>query len=240
MSSCPLKNGCSENWTWEKEHKRPLPSMSCTDYITAALNHATMHLLALRGTKVLNSDAHYWEVQVNRIDDDVPGMLIGVVRGKPLNPNIELESHNDQNDGRWGLKSTGCLSPMSLASGPRTYTQAFPKQTVLGVMLDRTQGTLSYYQDGIPLGVAFTIPNYLDYELFPAVWNITPGTEVNLGKQLRSFYNDKNLQDRCRATIIELISKKTDIDLLNLPTAIKDYLCDGYYEQLVMLSEKDS
>ena len=99
MTTCPLKNSCFENWTWAKEHKRPLPSMSCTDYFTAALNYATMHLLALRGTKVLNSDAHYWEVQVNRIDDDVPGMFIGVVRGKPLNPNIELESHNDQNDG---------------------------------------------------------------------------------------------------------------------------------------------
>ena len=110
----------------------------------------------------------------------------------------------------------------------------------MGVLLDRTQGTLSYYQDGAPLGVALTIPNHRDYELFPAVWNITSGTEVKLGRQLRSFYNDKNLQDRCRETIMGQISEKTDIDLLDLPTAMKDYLCDGYYEQLVVSSEKDA
>ena len=231
MTSYPLKNGCVDKWTWTKDHNAPIFARSCLDYILLTLSQTTPYSLALRGTKALNSDTHYWEVQVNMIDDDVPSMFIGVVRGKPLKPDIELELHDNQIDRRWGLTSSGCLSPSSLASGPGTYAQEFPKQTVIGVLLDRKQGTLSYYQDGVPLGVAFTIPNYLDYELFPSMWYIIQGTEVKLGRQLRSFYNDKNLQDRCRATIIGHVSEKTDIDLLNLPTAIKDYLCDGYYEQ---------
>ena len=231
MTSYPLKNGCVDKWKWTKDHNAPIFSMSCLVNVRLTLNQTTTSWIALRGTKALNSDAHYWEVQVNMIDDDVPRMFIGVVRGKPLKPDIELELHDDQIDRRWGLESTGCLRPMTFSSRSGTYAQVFLKQTVIGVLLDRTQGTLSYYQDGIPLGVAFTIPNYLDYELFPSISYITLGTEVQLGRQLRSFYIDKNLQDRCRATIMEQISEKTDIDLLNLPTAIKDYLCDGYYEQ---------
>ena len=209
MTSYPLKNGCTDNWTWRKDHTAR-PIIYCVNRMPVHVKNETraLHCYTLRGTKVLDSNAHYWEVQHGRIDDD---LYIGVVRGKHLNPDMKLESLN-------------------LIERRRGRSFRDHKQTVIGVLFNRKQGTLSYYQDGVQLGVAMTVPNHLDYELFPAVWNLALVTEVKLGRRLRSFYNYENLQNRCRATIMELILEKADIDLLNLPTVMKDYLRDGYYE----------
>ena len=156
-----------------------------------------------------------------------------VGRGKPLTRDKRLVSRDgqeeDQKIERWGLSTEfGNLYPEDQACVPGTYSHPFRMQTVIGVLLDMKQGTLSYYQDGEPLGVAFTIPNCQDYELFPAVWDINDGTEIKLERQLMSL---NNLQERCRATIVEELTEQIDIDLLNLPTAIKDYLHDGYYDK---------
>ena len=235
MTSCPLENGCLDNWTWTDD---PRPCV-VSDDTTAFCDRVSFVLPSLRprtlrGTKMLNSDAHYWEMKLNRVDIFALNVHVGIVgRGKPLSPDRELASRDrirtqDQKPERWGLSSKGYLYPKHHARVQGTYSQVFPRQTVIGLLLDRREGTLSYYQDGVPLGVAFTIPNYLDYELFPAVWNINTRTYLKIGRRLMSL---NNLQERCRATIVEELSEKTDIDLLNLPTTIKDYLYDGYYEK---------
>ena len=221
MTSYLLKNGCFDSWSWTMDDTAPHQNHFVYEINprSGALETSTYNFHALRGTKVLNSDAHYCEVQVTgdtdrykRITNFLSILHIGVVRGKPLKPDMKLEPLNKNDDRRWGRLLIDY------------------KQVVIGVLLVRTLGTLSYYQDGMPLEMAITVPDHLDYELFPAVWTIFPGTDIMLVRRLRSFYNDNNLQDRCRATIMELISEKTDIDLLNLPTAMKDYLRDGYYE----------
>ena len=218
MNSYPLKNGCTDNWTWTKDRTAPLRIYHVNYINCIALWFARPYRsYAFQGTKVLNCDAHYWEVHVtvNRITAFSPCLYIGVVLGKPLKPDMKLEplKLNDRRRGRYLIEH---------------------KPTVIGVLLDRNQGTLSYYKDGVQEGLAITVPNHLDYELYPAMWDISPFLDIKaikLGRRLRSFYIDNNLQDRCRAIIMGQISEKADIDLLNLPTAIKEYLCDGYYEQ---------
>ena len=161
-------------------------------------------------------------------------VYVGVVGlGKPLTRDKKLVSRDgqeeDQKIERWGLSTElGNLYPEDQACVPGTYSHPFRMQTVIGVLMDRKQGTLSYYQDGGPLGVAFTLPNCQDHMLFPAVWDTNDGNDMKLGRQLMSL---NNLQERCRATIVEELTQKIDIDLLNLPTAIKDYLHDGYYDK---------
>ena len=231
MTCCPFKNGCLDSWTWAHDPEPSVVVCSWDDMFQDDIyGPKSTYPRSFRGTKVLNCDAHYWEINLNTIDDSAPVLYVGVVRGKPLKPDKELDSLDDQEDARWGLSSKGDMFPHYIANKPGPYSQAFPKQTVIGVLLDRKEGpgTLSYYQDGVPLGVAFTVPNYLDYELFPAVWNITIRTDMKLERQLRSL---NNLQERCRATIVQELSENTDIDLLNLPTATKDYLLDGYYDK---------
>ena len=234
MTSCPLENGCLDSWTWTDDPiECPVTRNIDAIFGLASFTPPVLRPRTLRGTKVLSSDAHYWELQLNQINVLPLHEYVGVVgRAIPMTPGRELlprdSQERDQKQQRWGLSSKGDLFPKHHSCAQGTYSQPFPNQTVIGVLLDRKKGTLSYYQDGVPLGVAFTVPNYLGYELFPAVWNITSYTDMQLGKQLRSL---NNLQERCRATIMEEISEKLDIDLLNLPTAMKDYLRDGWCDK---------
>ena len=233
MTSCPLKNGCLDNWTLTDDPS-PVVFDNYVDYMIFFTQQRGVKPRTFRGTKVLTSDAHYWEVNLNKRGFFTRLVYVGVVGlGKPLTRDKKLVSRDgqevDQKIERWGLSTElGDLYPKDQARVRGTYSHPFRMQTAIGVLLDRKQGTLSYYQDGEPLGVAFTIPNCQDYMLFPAVWDINDGTDMKLGRQLMSL---NNLQERCRATIVEELTEKIDIDLLNLPIAIKDYLHEGYYDK---------
>ena len=235
MTSCLLENGCLDSWTWTDDPiDCPVTKNIDAVCLRAAFTPMGLRPRTLRGTKGLNSDAHYWEIKLDVITVLSLIEYVGVVgRTKPMTPGKELVSRDsqerDQKQQRWGLSLSKCdLFPKHDSCVQGTYSQPFHHQSVIGVLLERKKGTLSYYQDGVPLGVAFTVPNYLDYELYPAVWNFTFRTGMHLGKQLRSL---NNLQERCRATIMEEISEKIHIDLLNLPTAMKDYLRDGWCDK---------
>jgi len=47
--------------------------------------------------------------------------------------------------------------------------KAFKEGTVVGVLVDQERGTISYYKDGVDLGIAILSKEICDAQLFPFV-----------------------------------------------------------------------
>ncbi len=97
---------------------------------------------------------------------------------------------------------------------------------MIGILFDWFAGTLTYYKDGICLGIAFTGLQDIHDEIYPVVSSTAAKTEMTLGVTLRGF-ND--LQDRCRTTIMTSLKYDCDIDKLPLPTRLKDFLKEAKF-----------
>lgn len=92
---------------------------------------------------------------------------------------------------------------------------------MIGMFYDGRQGTLTYYKDGLCLGVAFE--GLTSKELYPAVSSTAAKTEMTLGTVRREFVN---LQDRCRAVILDRVRAGGEETLL-LPSPLKRYIVEG-------------
>ena len=68
--------------------------------------------------------------------------------------------------------------------------------------------SLTYYKDGLCLGVAFTGLQEVTEPLFPIVCSTAAKTEMSLGVMKRDF---QSLQDRCRATVLQHLTHEEQI-----------------------------
>lgn len=123
----------------------------------------------------------------------------------------------------WGLSHKGLLW-----HGGRWYHYTKPfrenEATTIGILFDGISGTLTYYKDGVCLGIAFRDLDKIREPLYPIICSTAAKTEMTLINMKRDFVN---LQDRCRASIIKRIRKKSDLDKLKVPPRIKSYLYEG-------------
>ena len=225
MASFALEHGCVDHWSWDAYDKSPDVRLYDENP-----NLATFHpnwsngTAGIRGTKVLNYGRTYWEVMLPaRVFGTSMMFGVGTVKARiHADAFVNLIGEDQQS---WGLSHKGLLWH---AGKSRQFTKPFHenRQTVIGMLFDWKQGTLSYYKDGISLGVAFTGLNRVDEELFPIASSTAAKTDMRLMRRSRSFYS---LQDRCRATIIERVSGENDTDVLPIPTRIKEYINDAWY-----------
>lgn len=122
----------------------------------------------------------------------------------------------------WGLSHKGLVWHKGIW---RQFTKPFRENeaTSIGLLFDGIKGTLTYYRDGINLGVAFTDLHLVKDELYPIICSTAAKTEMSLGIARREFIS---LQDRCRTVILNHTRKEGDIRKLNLPNPIKMYLIE--------------
>ena len=102
---------------------------------------------------------------------------------------VNLIGSDDQG---WGLSHKGLLWHNDQWI---SFTKPFVenKPTTIGLLFDAVEGTLSYFKDGVSLGVAFTGLNLVKDKLYPMVASTAAKTEVTLRNMQRDFFN---LQDR--------------------------------------------
>ncbi|KAL1124111.1 hypothetical protein AAG570_001881 [Ranatra chinensis] len=123
----------------------------------------------------------------------------------------------------WGLSHKGFL----YHSGVHTpYTRPFRENiaTTVGILFDGVAGTLTYFKDGVSLGVAFRDLHLVREPLYPIVSSTAAMSEMVLVRTKRDFVN---LQDRCRAVITSRVKSSSDLDGLNLPFQLKRYLAES-------------
>ncbi|XP_054716489.1 SPRY domain-containing SOCS box protein 3-like isoform X2 [Uloborus diversus] len=218
----PLHNFCSDHWTWSKLHKSHEvrlhgPLMRSAHFHPNWSNGTA----GVRGTRILNRGRYYWEIHVTQRIFGT-SMMFGIgTRKARLHLDAFVNMLGEDKYG-WGLSHKGLL----WHNGQwRQYTKPFRENeaTIIGLLFDGIKGTLAYYKDGSCLGVAFTDLHHVQDELYPIVCSTAAKTEMYLGVTKREF---GNLQDRCRATILTLLSHDSAIDELNLPNRLKTYLME--------------
>ena len=227
MACSLLQNSCVEYWSWDRNDQQTdvIFQGGCNPSIT--FNKDEM----IYGTNALNSDWHYWEVKLENpaTNGFLGNTSLGVVTAKAVvdsrkRKNYSLYDESWMQSTRFSiLNQQGVLHQRSI---PRQ--RKFPP-AIIGMFLDRQQGTLSYYVDGEPLGVKYRGLEQVEDELFPAILS-NIGVKATLFRRLRNYHS---LQDRCRGAILkELLYKcstKPNTDLLPLPTRMKDFLNDGLW-----------
>ena len=233
MASSFLQDGCVEYWSWDR--KDQYPDIEFHDSGNPRVTFNGMGMIC--GTDALKSDWHYWEVKVHNTARYGPtflslrNTLLGVGTAKAVTDIqkerditfMMLHHHNES----WLVNTH--FSTLYHHRVSHWFVNPYPRKrsTVIGMFLDTKQGTLSYYRDGEPLGIAYRGLHHVKDELFPVMAS-NKGVEMTLVKRLRNYHS---LQDHCRGIILKELShkrrSKPNIDLLPLPSMMKEFVNDG-------------
>ncbi|XP_036329305.1 SPRY domain-containing SOCS box protein 3-like [Rhagoletis pomonella] len=218
----PLEHGCEDNWTWSKRHRSK-------EIVLSGANNRTVHFhpnwskgtAGVQGKRPLNNGRFYWELHVSQRVFGTSIMFgIGTKQAR-LHAN-SFRNMLGENEHGWGLSHKGVLWHKGVAL---LYTKRFKENhpTVIGILFDGIEGTLTYYKDGKCLGVAFRGLDKIKEPLYPIVCSTAAKTEMTLKCTRRDFVN---LQDRCRAEIIKHVKTREDLVKLKLPPLITQYLSE--------------
>jgi SPRY domain-containing SOCS box protein 3 len=171
---------------------------------------------------MLNGGRFYWEITVSKRIFGT-SMMFGIGTAKArlhVDAFVNMLGEDEQS---WGLSHKGLVWHKGQH---RQYVKCFRENvsTTIGMYFDGILGTLTYYKDGVNLGVAFTGLNEVKEPVYPIICSTAAKTEMSLGVLKRDFLN---LQDRCRATILKQLTAEEQIDQLCLPLRIKQYISEG-------------
>ena len=219
----PLENRCEDNWTWKHEENCHDVQLTDPERRTALFHPSWSNGTAgVRGTKTLNQGRYYWEIHVNnRVFGTSIMFGIGTEKARLHSDNfMNMLGDNCQS---WGLSHIGLLWHDGKF---RKYTEPFKEctPTTIGIYFDGINGTLTYYKDGIDLGVAFSNLDKVTEPLYPIICSSACRTEMTLGSTRREF---NSMQDCCRAVILKHMSKKEEIHQLELPRTLKIFISEG-------------
>ena len=217
-----LLQGCDDFWTWNRKEKSHEVKLTGKRHQSALFHPNWSNGTAgVRGTRCLNNGTHYWEIRVSQRLFGT-SMMFGVGTKKArlhVDAFINMIGEDDQS---WGISHKGIAWHHGKS---RYYTKPFRENeaTTVGMLFEWDKGTLSYFKDGEPLGVAFTGLNRVNQELYPVVCSTAAKTEMALIRRRRLYHS---LQDRCRATIISKLREEKQIDSLPLPNRMRSFLKD--------------
>ena len=117
----------------------------------------------------------------------------------------------------WGISYFGTLHHNGKT---REFTKKFERGSVIGCHLDLWKGTLSFYKNGEPLGIAFD--GLLGKNLYPMISSTAARTRMKL---ICSYKTNFSLQYLCCKEVSKNISTSPEalVDL-PLPNGLKRYL----------------
>ncbi|XP_022190923.2 SPRY domain-containing SOCS box protein 3 isoform X2 [Nilaparvata lugens] len=220
-----IRNGCDDFWTWSRYARS-----SEVKLFGSGLKVAHFHpnwssgTAGVRGTRILNNSRYYWELRVSpRIFGT--SMMFGIGTKKARLHVQHFINLLGENEHSWGLSHKGLLWHNGQCSH---YTRPFRENeaTTVGILFDGIEGTLTFYKDGECLGVAFEGLNLVREPLYPMASSTAAKTEMTLVYMKRDFVN---LQDRCRAVILEKYKTESEVRSLMLPPLIKSYLTEAMH-----------
>ena len=207
-------------WLWDEEHK------SSDVTVQEGRNEAYFHpdyscgTAAVRGQHHFRQgEEHYWEIKMSSAVYGTD-MMIGIGTAA-----VDLNKYKSQfcsiigkDANSWGISYFGTLHHNGKT---KEYTNKFERGSVIGCHLDMWKGTLSFYKDGEPLGVAFD--GLLGKQLYPMISSTAARTRMTL---LCSYKTTFSLQYLCCKEISKHIPSTTSDALVDLPVpnSLKRYI----------------
>ena len=203
MDNSSLQNGCKDLWMWSSDAKTANVTLDDKDPNKAIFNapqkldssKVNVHERAVvLGTVPMNTGSHYWEVKLHKEEQHQDTFIaLGVATDKAIIHNFPCSAHDYiQDTNIWVMSSNSALFHKGMARVDYTKPFYLEKETVIGLFLNKDQGTLSYYKDGHPLGIAFEGLDGIKDDLFPYATCMTGKMEMTLGKKTRIFTVCKN------------------------------------------------
>ncbi|XP_061402913.1 SPRY domain-containing SOCS box protein 3 [Musca vetustissima] len=224
----PLEHGCEDNWTWSRRHRsKEIVLIDQNDRTVYFHPNWSKGTAGVQGKRPLNNGRFYWELHVSQRIFGTSIMFGIGTRKARLHANSFRNLLGEDEHG-WGLSHKGVLWHKGVAL---MYTDPFKenKATVVGILFDGIEGTLTYYKDGKCLGVAFRGLDKIKEPLYPIVCSTAAKTEMTL-KNTQSDIG--RLQDRCRAEVMKHIKSRDDLSKLKLPSIITNYLSEAYNDHV--------
>lgn len=205
-------------WIWDNSTK------SAASFLKHDQREVVFHVdyscgtAAVRGSQLMMEDQYYWEVKMTT---PVYGtdMMVGV-------GTVDLDLNKYQRkfcslvgrdgDG-WGLSYTGMLHHKG---HKQTYASKFGQGTIIGVHLDMWHGTLSFYKNRKPLGIAYR--GLQGKQLFPVVSSTAARSGMKVIK-CRSFKT--SLQFMCCQVLRTVIPAHLDVlKVIDMPPGLREFL----------------
>lgn len=206
------------DWTWDDGSK------STASYIKEGDREVMFHIdysggtAAVRGNVKMHKDQYYWEIKMTT---PVYGtdMMVGVcTTDVDLNKCRQVFCSMIGQDGdSWGLSYTGHIQHKKTK---QCYASKFGQGSIVGVHLDMWHGTLSFYKNRKPLGIAYT--GLQGKVLYP----IVSSTAARSGmKIIRSCSFPTSLQFMCCQVLRKAIPSHLDVlSAVILPPGLKEFL----------------
>jgi len=207
------------SWVWDAETK------SADSIVEPGESEVYFHpdyscgTAAVKGKKLLgDGEEHYWEVKMSSAVYGTD-MMIGVGTN-----NVCLNKFKSQfcsligkDNESWGISYFGTIHHDGKT---RDYTKKFERGSVIGCHLDLWKGTLAFYKNGEPLGVAFE--GLLGKKLYPIISSTAARTRMKL---LCSYNTGFSLQYLCCKEMSKNIPYSSEsISTLPLSNALKRYI----------------
>ncbi|KAL8560727.1 hypothetical protein ACOMHN_046410 [Nucella lapillus] len=220
-----FRHGCRYYWRWSMRYKSGEVTLTAPERTTAVFHPNWSNGTAgVCGTKPINHGVYYWEIQIsNRLFGT--SMMFGVATRKACLHMGSFCNLLGKDRHSWALSHKGLAWHKGRSVDfcpPFAENQA----VCVGMVYDATEGTLTYYKDGVSLGVAFRGLNLVEEDLYPALCSTAARTEMTLGVTRRAF---RSLQDRCRAAVarqLRRVGRAREVEKLPLPGALCRYISE--------------
>ena len=219
------------DWTWDAASQSP--GVVLVQFNTQIMFHPTYSsgTASIFGTKALESPHHhYWEVKMlsKVYGTDV---MVGLAT-KAINTSSFIHSFGSllgHDNNSWGFSYQGFVQH---ANRKVSYGERWTTGSTVGVHYDSWRGSVEFYLDRRPLGIAFT--GLADKVLYPIVCSTAAKSEMKL-ITAQSFPN--NLQF---SSLKALANKIPGSNILNLclPPGLRNFIKNNYWFFINMQEDK--
>lgn len=210
------------DWVWQQDTRHK--SVEVTGCGVSVLLHPTYSsgTTAVKGSTPLSSPFHhFWEVEMV---SPVYGtdVMVGLVLGS-----MDLDTHRHnfcsllgQDSHSWGFSYHGYIQHRGVQT---SYGKSWQAGDTLGVHLDSWMGTVEFYLNRQPLGIAFR--GLRGKELYPVISSTAAKSEMKL-VTARTFSN--SLQFQCVRNLAHKLPGST-LQRLLLPPGIINFIKNNYW-----------